>query len=125
MDKILAIKNHECLCWKCLQKKSNIRTVEIPEMGYGSYFDGEGTIIQLCEECYQESNPEIWSMEEVQCEWDKENNYGLTEYKHEKEMVDYINGLPRETQQFVWNEYSYGFLSCKLDPQKWIDCNLA
>ena len=117
MEKIKAIENHENLCWKCLESKNNIHKIVIPEMGYGSRFDGESTEIHLCEECYQESikkNKELWSMEEEDCEF--------SEYKHEKAMLDYIKEMPIQGKQFVWSEFNSS--NWKLDSQDWIDHEL-
>ena len=116
MSKTIAIKDHEGLCWNCLQTKDNIRKIEIPELGYGSGFDGAGTEIHLCEECFQKSNPEIWTLETV-----KGVEY-MEEYKHEKEMFEYFEQMPLLGKQFVLNEYQTGWnTSYKLDPQDWID----
>ena len=126
MDKVLAIANHEGLCWKCLQPfdKSQIHNINIPEMEYGSAFDGEGTKLQLCEECYQESNPEIWSMEELK-DIDEDRFQLGEEYVHEKEMREYIEKLPLQGKQFVWNEFNYGWnADHKMQAQDWIDYRL-
>lgn len=130
MERVLAIQNHDGLCWKCLQSydESKIHNIKIPEMGYGSQFDGELTEIHLCDDCYQESikeNSELWSMEEIQCDFDKEDNCGFYEYKYEQEMLDYIHNLPIEGRQFVQNEFSEGASACwTMDAQDWIDYQL-
>jgi hypothetical protein len=129
MAKVLAIQNHVGLCWKCLQSldQSQIHNIIIPEMGYGSSFDGEGTKLQLCDECYQESikdNNELWSMEEIKDIGDDGIQYG-EEYKYEKEMLEYIETLPLQGKQFVWNEFNHGFnADCKMEAQDWIDYEL-
>lgn len=130
MEKILAIKNHDGLCWKCLQSfdKSQIHNISIPEMGYGSAFDGEGTKLQLCDECYHESikdNNDLWSMEEIQF-FDDEDSFPCgEEYKYEKEMLEYIETLPLQSKQFVWNEFNYGCdAGHKMEAQDWIDYKL-
>lgn len=126
MERVLAIKNHEGLCWKCLQSfdKSQIHIIKIHEMGYGSAFDGERTELHLCDECYQDSikdNKELWSMEETSCEWD-EDRHGFTEYKYETEMLDYIDNLPLQGKQFVKNEFNSD--GWRMEPQDWIDYKL-
>jgi len=128
MGKILAIENHEGLCWKCLQSfnKSEIHNIIISEMGYGSSFDGDNTEIHLCEECYKESikdNKELWNMEEIKCDFDREDDYGYTEYRYEKEMLEYINNLPIQSKQFVKNEFSSD--GWNMDAQDWIDYQLG
>ena len=62
-DKIL------CTCMKCLKegKKEDMHIIHIPEMGYGSGFDGFDTLVILCDDCYKESTkdiPHLWDMEE-------------------------------------------------------------
>lgn len=123
MEKVLAIKDQEGLCWKCLKlhNKDNIHSVQIPEMGYGSLFDGCGTIIHLCDKCYQESvegHDGIWNMDvHTEGVWE--------EFVHEEEMLAYINNMPIQGQQFVWNEFSYGVFAGDMSPQEWIDSVLG
>ena len=119
MEKVLAIKDEEGLCWKCLKvhNKDQIHVIDIPEMGYGGAFDGCGTELHLCDKCYQESVEEhdgIWGMDEL--------TEGIFEsYVHEKEMVDYINNMPLQGQQLLWNEFAHGFFADTMEPQDWID----
>lgn len=61
MEKIRAIENSDKLCWKCLKEQERIHTMEFGPLGYGSGFDCCSTKIQLCDACYNESNPETWS----------------------------------------------------------------
>ena len=115
MSKTLAIKDHDGLCWNCLETKDNVRKIEIPEMGYGSGFDGAGTEVHLCEECYQKSNPKIWGLKVIREEY-------CEEYEFEKEIFDFIYQMPVIGQQFVLNEYQNGWNADGiLDPQDWID----
>lgn len=120
-NKVKAIKNHKGLCWNCLQTfdESQIHIIKIPSLGYGSEFDGWSTKIHLCNDCYQESNPEIWSMETHQyddcCE----------KYVYEEKMLAYINSLPIQGQQFVKNEYATGWNTNHMKPQDWIDYKLG
>ena len=65
----VAIKKEKigCTCMKCLKEfdDSKLHIIHIPQMGYGSGFDGFDTIVILCEDCYKESikkNPNLWSM---------------------------------------------------------------
>lgn len=121
MSKTLAIKDHKGLCWNCLETKDNVRIIKIPELGYGSGFDGAGTEIHLCEECYQKSNPKIWGLK-VLTDTDDKGNWMGEEYEYEKEMFAYFNQLPLVGQQFVLNEYQNGWCADHvLEPQDWID----
>ena len=121
MSKTLAIKDHKGLCWNCLETKDNVRIIKIPELGYGGGFDGAGTEIHLCEECYQKSNPKIWGLK-VLTDTDDKGNWMGEEYEYEKEMFAYFNQLPLVGQQFVLNEYQNGWCADHvLEPQDWID----
>lgn len=129
-NKVYAIKNHEGLCWKCLKSydKSNIKVINIPELGEGnSAFNGAGTKLQLCVICYEESmmdNPKIWNMDVNQI---FENDIIINEeFLYESDMLNFIDTLPIESQQFVWNEYINGFYTkpLKMIPQDWIDYRL-
>ena len=127
MDKVLAIPNHEGLCWKCLQSfnKSKIHNIVIPSMGYGSSFDGWSTEINLCNDCYKESikdNTELWSLEENHDLYGE--GYG-EEYKFEEEIFNYINSLPIQGKQFVCNEFINGWnTNHTMNSQDWIDYKL-
>lgn len=122
MEKIKAIKSTEKLCWKCLQEKDNIHKIEFGPLGYGSAFDCCSTKIQLCDECYKASCPEIWSDELV---YDNEDckEYDWSHYKYEDEMFEYFESLPIEGKQLVMNEYWMG--DHFMEPQDWIDYELG
>ena len=116
--KVIPIKKVGHICMKCLTETDSLHKIIIPEMGYGSSFDGEGTEIHLCEKCYEDSSPNIWSMEV------KKDDY-MEEYEHEKEMLDCIENLPLESKELVWNHLSYGFDSDHWENrQDWIDYRL-
>lgn len=107
-----------CYCMNCLKETSDLKNITICEMGYGSAFDGAGTKINLCNECYEKSNPEIWSMEV------KRTDY-YEEYLHEKEMLDYIEKLPLQCRELIYNEFEYGWdANYTMEPQDWIDYQL-
>lgn len=113
---ILAIKNTKDLCYKCLKKSNNIKTISIGEMGYGSNFDSFGTSLQLCEDCYAESqkNVSIWDMKIV-------NN----RYEYENQISDFLQSLPLESRELVYNSLAYGANACyTIDSQDWIDFEL-
>lgn len=120
-SKTIAIKDHEGLCWNCLKTKKDIHKIVIPELGYGGGFDGSGTEVHLCEECYQKSNPEIWGLKVIE-DKDEEGNWWGEEYEHEKEMFDFFYQMPMVGRQFVLNEFQNGWNADRiLDPQDWID----
>lgn len=126
MERILAIEDQKELCWKCLKPHQHINNIKIPEMDYGSIFDGESTEIHLCEDCYQESirhNHQLWDMETVPCKWNKEYSGVFREYKYEKEMIEYIENLPLQGRQFVENEFSSD--GWNMAAQDWIDYQLG
>ena len=131
---ILPIKN-ECTCMKCLKefKDKDLIDIEIPELGYGSDFDGINTKLILCKDCFEKSNPQIWNLK-VKQQWASEfpdyqnieNDFVICqEYEHEKEMLEYIEDLPLQSKELVWNTFSSGWLSdYKLNSQDWIDFEL-
>lgn len=109
----------ECTCMKCLRENRLLKEIDIPEMGYGSAFDGSGTKVILCEQCYIESNPNIWSMET------KEFDEYCEEYLHEEEMLDYLRQLPLQSQELVFNEFENGWsANYGMEAQDWIDYKL-
>ena len=118
--KIKAISNTDCLCWKCLKEhdKDKIHTINIIGLGYGSKFDNLSTKLQLCDDCYNE-HTDWWELAVI-------SDNDLEYYEHEKEIVNYIDELPLQSQQFVWNEYAYG--ACAdfyMNAQDWIDYQLG
>lgn len=121
---IKAIKNTECLCWKCLKEhsKDNIHVIHIPSSGYGSQFDNMSTQIQLCDNCYAETNPEWWKFETVPFTDD-----GMGElFRYDKEISQFIEALPLEGQYMVMNEFAYGACAgYSMDAQDWIDFELG
>lgn len=122
--KIKAIHNTDCLCWKCLKKhdKDKIHIIEIEALGYNSRFDNLSTRIQLCDDCYN-ANPEWWKLERMKPKGFEE--FGSV-YKYEKEIYQFIDALPLQSQQFVWNEYAYGAnATYHMDAQDWIDYQLG
>lgn len=121
MDKIKPIENNEHLCWKCLQEYNNIHKFVFGDLGYGSRFDSFGSQIQLCDKCFEESNPKIWDFEEV----DTENICG-GHYKYENEIWEYINNLPIESQELFNNVYCFGSgTGWNMESQDWIDYKLG
>lgn len=122
LKKKVAIKSTEKLCWNCLQEKDEIHKIELGPLGYGSEFDCCSTQIQLCDDCYNASNPEIWS-DELVYDNDDCKEYDWSHYKYEDKMFDYFNNLPIEGKQFVMNEYWIG--DYFMDPQDWIDYELG
>lgn len=122
MEKIKALQNTDKLCWKCLNESEKIITMKFGPLGYGSNFDCCSTKIQLCDACYKESKPEIWSEKLVyDSEIEKENDW--SHYEHEDEMFEYFGTLPIEGKQFVWNEFWQG--DYYMEPQDWIDYELG
>lgn len=122
--KIKAIHNTECLCWKCLKEhdKGKIHIIEIGALGYNSCFDNLSTRIQLCDDCYN-VNPEWWNLETIIPEGFEQFGYM---YKYDKEICQFINELPLESQELALNEYAYG--ACAgyyMDAQDWIDYQLG
>lgn len=126
-EKILAIKDHDGLCWNCLKTvdKKSIHKIVITSLGYESVFDNWSTEIHLCDDCYNQSIekiPDLWLLEEY--ESDIINH--LTRYKYEDEILDYFHRLPLQGQQFVYNEFSHdSCFSVSMEPQDWIGYELG
>ena len=58
--------------------------------------------------------------------YDRDFDETFFEYEHEREMYDYINSLPIEGQELVYNRLGEDRgKSCKHDPQEWIDYHLG
>lgn len=123
MPKIQPIKNHENICFKCLQVFNNndLTKYYIRNRGFGSKFDGMDTYIQLCNNCKQYIN-EIWFNEKPIINPDD----GCTEiYQYENELMRFINSLPIQSQELFWNSLDKGtFGNLQIDPQDWIDLQL-
>lgn len=109
------------ICFNCLTETDDLHKISIPAMGYGSSFDNLSIEVHLCEKCYQESNPEIWSMETTS---EDDDEFG-EEYVHENEMLEYINNLPLESKQLAWNYFADGACAdYNMESQDWIDFQL-
>lgn len=123
MNNNKAIENPENVCFNCL-KEGNVHKIHIPAMGYGSNFDNFSTRIHLCNDCMKLTNPEWWKLEEVQCEWDKEDNHGFTEYKYEKEILNFVKQMPIAGRELFYARYGYGACAEYMSGQDWIDYEL-
>lgn len=119
---IVAIKDTKNLCYKCLKRKDKIHNIRIGSRGYGSYFDNMSTSLQLCDECYKESQKDkpIWCMKSLD-----ENNMYDDSYLYDNEMSGYLHNLPLESQELVFNRNSYGACAdYNMDSQDYIDFQL-
>lgn len=138
---IVALKDTKNLCYKCLRKKDKVHQIRIGGSGYGSAFDNFSTSLQLCDECFSESQKEkpIWDMETVygQMHFDnytKKSDYPEDKivdecidqrYRYDDEMYEYLSGLPLESRELVYNSNSYGACAdYNMKPQDWIDYQL-
>lgn len=142
--RIVAIKDDDCLCYKCIQKKNKekIHIIHIGSMGYGSDFDNFGTKLQLCDECYVESikDKPIWDMEVVYGQMHFDNYISKEDvpesqivsefidnrYRYDDEMSNYLSELPIESKELVFNRNGYG--ACANDimsAQDYIDYQLG
>jgi hypothetical protein len=118
-----AIENPENVCFNCLQK-GEVHKIHISALGYGSSFDNWSSEIHLCPSCLAQTNSELWELEEIQCEWDRKDNHGFTEYKYEKEILEFVNNMPIEGKELFFNRYSSGD-SYYMESQDWIDYELG
>ena len=110
------------LCFKCLKEYDvcNMTTIHILDQGYGSIFDGFNSKLQLCPECYNKCDTSMWSME-IQTD-EKDNSY--KRYKHEEDIIKYIDKLPIEGKELFLNRVAWGNSVFSMNSQDWIDYNL-
>lgn len=118
---IKPINNPEHTCFKCL-KETKVNTIEINQTGYGSRFDGLSTQIQLCDECYQLTNPDWWELEQIPI---KELGNDFYEYKYENEMFEFIEQLPIASQELFFNHFASGAGAEYMEAQNWINGELG
>lgn len=118
-----AIENPDNICFKCLKEfdTNELHKIEIPALGFGSGFDSFSTKINLCNDCFKETNAEWWKLEIVNF---GENNW-CEEYKYEDEIFNYIKILPIQGQELFWNRYANDYFSYYMEPQDWIDYELG
>lgn len=119
-NKIEYVKYEENLCFKCLQKKSNINTYELKNRGYGSNYDNEHTKLQLCNECVggidEHNELETWFNEEPTV-----SEY-IELYQYEDNIKQYIAALPIQGREIFENQLSNTWVE---DSQIWIDKELG
>lgn len=114
------IENRETLCHNCLQDKEDIKSYSTYGRGYGSSFDNDNETVQLCSDCRKGIEEDLNKWFNESCEYDEyyEN------YKYEKEIIEFIDGLPIQGREIVVNQTSSGACSEYLDSQDWIDIEL-
>lgn len=139
---IVALKDTKNICYKCLKKKDKVHQIRIGGSGYGSAFDNFSTSLQLCDECFSESQKDkpIWDMETVygqmhfdsytkKSDYPKEkivDEYIDQRYRYDDEMYEYLSNLPLESKELVYNSNSYGACAnSNMIPQDWIDYELG
>lgn len=121
-SKVEYVKYEKDLCFKCLQRKKNIKTYKIENRGYGSDYDGFSSELQICEDCLEGKHEELEKWFNETCEYDS-GNY-LEEYKYENNIAEYIKTLPIQGQELFENQISCGFGAYNMDSQDWIDIEL-
>ena len=93
--------NFDNVCMNCLTEVKKV-TIEIDELGYGSGFDGWGTRLQLCRNCYDKTNPKWWELNI------KRNGFN-EEYEFETEIFAYVNKLPIIGKELFYNKFIFGW----------------
>lgn len=133
-QKIEPIKNVNDICFKCLQKKEEIIKIPLYPLGYESFFDNWGTEIHLCKDCINSCiNPSIWdissgtlrTVKKAIAYTDGNSTIETLYYSHEDEIVDYINQLPIQSQELIFNRFAWGSSIVPMKPQDWIDYQLG
>lgn len=124
MQKDNFIKNEDigkiCLC--CLKRTNNLHKIKIEPLDYGSYFDGWGTELDLCDDCYN-SAPE--ALKNLKIESDEEFlklGYDCKKYFGENEIFDFLESLNLLGLEVVFNRNKTDILfpTPKIDPEVWI-----
>lgn len=90
-------------CFNCLEEKNVIRYY-ISNRGYGSYFDGIKSHIDLCDKCSVNVKGE-WFYEYPA----KEDYYEV--YQYEDLLLNFIENLPPEGQWNFWVKYNCGIIN--------------
>lgn len=119
------------ICFHCLQEKPYIK-IPINPLGYESFFDSWGTEIHLCQDCIDSClNPSIWDISSGTLRIvKKQTTYtdgtfatDILYYSHEDEIVNYINQLPIQSQELIFNRFAWGSSIIPMNSQDWIDYN--
>lgn len=113
----IAIKDLGKTCCKCL-KETEVKKIFIPALGYDSSFDNFSTQIDLCENCFKETNSEWWKLEI------ENGSYG-GHYKYEEDIFNFVKGLPLSGQELFFGRYANGACSGYMTGQDWIDYELG
>jgi hypothetical protein len=94
----------------------------IPEMGWGSGFDGWSTRINLCNDCYNLTDKRWWELNVIS---DNEGYRGSW-YEFESEIFEFVDKMPLAGQELFYNRYSNGWNSRgSWEPQDYIDYELG
>jgi len=118
----VALTNPDNTCCNCLKETTEIHQIKIASLSWGSQFDLWGTQINLCNSCFNLTDPAWWEFEIVK----DESDWGGSYYKYEEEIFKYIKTMPLSGQELFWNRYSNGEWSSPiLEPQDWINYELG
>lgn len=85
-------------CFNCLEE-TEVSRYYIANRGYGSYFDGLKTHLDLCDKC-RTLIKEGWFYE-----FPVKEDY-LEIYQHEDELLQFIENMPNEGQWYFWVKYN-------------------
>lgn len=118
--KIISKKYSTRICFKCLKEvePTNIKIIDFYETGNGSLFNGFNSKMQLCNECYQQCDEDMWKLNIIT---NKEDNEDIIKYENESELIDYISSLPIEGQELFLNRIAWGKTVIPMKGQDWID----
>ncbi len=111
------------ICMSCLEKSDNISKIRFNKVGYGSVFDGDDTEIHLCDSCKEKVNIELWCNELI-IKKDENGRVLSTKYKFEDKLITYLNSLPIEGRELVFNRFNKSWICPSIDSQDWIDQEL-
>lgn len=111
------------ICLNCLKRKENIKTIKIEPLAYGSLFDEWGTTIYLCEDCYNNAPENLKKLTTILDEDLKDLGHECLQYKGENLIYSYIESLPIEGQEVVFNRNKIDILFPEnpVNPRVWIE----
>jgi hypothetical protein len=115
------IQNPENVCFNCL-KETTVHKIDIPALGWGSSFDNFSTRINLCNDCYNLTNPNWWNLNIIKAEIDWHGEH----YEYENEILNFVKQMPLAGQELFYNRYAYGAnADYYMEAQDWIDYELG
>lgn len=122
MEKYIEYKDN--LCFKCLKECDGIKTYHLRGRGYGSSYDCVTTKLQLCGGCREGVDEDLDKWFNEQDNSSGNSNY-WEEYKHEENIIEYIDSLPVQGRELFENQLMVNAFCNPIPSQDWIDIELG